>query len=77
MSEWIDREVGLVVDLIRQVGVSMLCSRDGCTCGGFAVRNIEVEISCGKGEDRGVRVFSKHFDYEGLQDRLLPVARER
>lgn len=76
MSDWIDREVQDIVDLVREVGVYRLCSRDGCTCGGFTVRNVEVEVSCGKGFDRGVRVFSNHFDYHGREDSLLPVARE-
>lgn len=76
MSEWIDREVLDIVDLIREVTVARLGGRDGCTCCEFSIRNVSVSVSCGKGMDRGVRVFSSSCDYHGCEDRLLPIARE-
>lgn len=75
-------ETEMVVDLIRDVGVGRLGNFDGCICCEFKVRNVLVEISCGKGLDRGIWVSSGSMDYgdnlDGKADieLLKPIAEE-
>jgi hypothetical protein len=73
----------IVVDLIREVGVARLGHFDGCVCCHFNVRNIEIAISCGKGDERGLWISSPSLDYylEGTKDDsdpklLRPIAEE-
>lgn len=64
-----------VVELIRTVGVRELGLLDGCICCRFSVRNVEVDISCGKGADREIIVGSRSLLYEDDAE-LRPVLEE-
>jgi hypothetical protein len=70
------RETEVIIDLIREVGVCRLSLFDGCSCGGFTVRNVEVDICCGKGRDRGVWVSSPSLDWEFSKAALAAIADE-
>lgn len=71
-------EPELVLELIREVGVHRLANWDGCICSHFSIRNVNVDMSCGKGRDRGLWIESRSGDYEnGDHDALLrPIAEE-
>jgi hypothetical protein len=57
-------EPGRVDLLISAIGCSRLGNWDGCVCSQFSIRNVDVEIACGKGsKPQGVRVSSTHGDY--------------
>ena len=50
--------------LISAIGCSRLGNWDGCVCCKFSIRNVDVEIACGKGaKPQGVRVSTTHMDY--------------
>ena len=55
-------EPELVLDLIKEVGVCRLGNWDGCCCSGFSVRNVNVDISCGKGRNRGIWIHAYPVD---------------
>ena len=70
-----------VVALIKEVGIERLGNWDGCCCSRFSVRNVDVDISCGKGRDQGVWISSPSLDYyDGIRgndrDLLRPIAEE-
>lgn len=73
-----------ILAIIKEVEVWRLANFDGCICSHFSVRNVNVEISCGKGGERGVFVSGHALDYywkEGTPDdndenRLRPIAEE-
>ena len=67
-----------VLAIIKELGIWRLGNCDGCMCSSFSLRNVHVDISCGKGPDRAVRVYSHSGDYEsGDHDALLrPIAEE-
>ncbi len=71
-----------VLDLIKDVKVFNLGHWDGCVCCHFSIRNVNVDISCGKGRDQAVRVWSNSMDYmegygDGPHDKILkPIAEE-
>jgi hypothetical protein len=58
-----------VVSLIKEVGCWRLGNWDGCCCSRFSVRNVDVDIHCGKGIEQSVWVSSLHLDYD--DDTLL------
>lgn len=68
------------LDLIKQVGIGALADFDGCLCGSFAVKGIEVYIACRKSSGsvgfRGstLRVWDRSLDHDVLA--LEPIARE-
>lgn len=62
-----------VLDLIESVGVYTLISNDGCACGSFSVHGVAVDVSCGRGGDRAIRVFRTMADCE---EDLEPIAAE-
>jgi hypothetical protein len=73
----------VVVDLIREVGVIRLGNFDGCACCRFSVRDVDVEVGCGKGGERAVWVSSPSLEYwdgataNGNDEALLrPIAEE-
>lgn len=72
MYESEDRQV---LDLIKEVTIYRLGNWDGCSCSHFSVRNVNVDISCGKGRDRGIFVHSNSMDYDDVE-LLRPIAEE-
>ena|SRR6187551_553999 len=64
-----------VVELIREVGVARLIGYDGCYCGDFAVRGVEVDVACGKGRPRGIWIYSCSDDFSD-KETLGPIAEE-
>lgn len=75
-KEWHKSEPEKVVDLIKEVGIHRLGRLDGCLCCFFSVRNVDIQIACGKGSERGVSVGSGSMDYEGDVEMLRPIAEE-
>jgi hypothetical protein len=64
-----------VVALIRDVGIQRLGLWDGCPCSSFSVRNVDVDISCGRGRVIGVWISSKSCDYMDTEN-LKPIGEE-
>lgn len=68
------------LSLIKEIGIDRLCDFDGCVCSSFAVKGVEIDISCRKSSDpayRGgtlIRVHSASMD--ATPARLESVARE-
>lgn len=56
-------ETEKVVAIIRDVQCWRLGNWDGCCCCNFSVRNVDVDISCGKGREQAVWVSSVSDDY--------------
>jgi hypothetical protein len=75
-AEWGKTEPQRVTDLIREVGLHRLGNLDGCICCNFSIRNVDVEISCGKGGERGIKVSSASMDYENGTSELKTIADE-
>ena len=80
MSEY-KSEPERVLDLIKEVKVYNLGNWDGCVCCHFSIRNVNVDVACGKGSDQAIRVWSNSMDYmEGYGDphdeALKPIAEE-
>jgi hypothetical protein len=69
-----------VVALIRDIGCERLGHWDGCCCSRFSVRNVDVEIACGKGSrEQAVWVSSESLDYvngRGLEPVMAEVIRQ-
>lgn len=80
-ESWKMSEPEKVVAILKEVGVWRLANWDGCICSRFSIRNVDVKISCGKGQKRGVWVSSPSMTYcshenwgDGLS--LEPIAEE-
>lgn len=69
------KEPQRVVALIREVECWRLGNWDGCCCSDFTVRNVKVDISCGKGRKQAVWVSSSSMDYED-KSLLQPIMDE-
>jgi hypothetical protein len=72
---------GDVIKLLQEVGVPRLSAWDGCTCGTFEVRRVKIDVSCGKGRERGVWVSSHSCDftdseYKPNEHQLRPIGDE-
>lgn len=70
-----------VIDLLREVRVGRLGGFDGCTCCHFKVLDVDIDVACGKGRNRGIWVFSHSMDfydseYKPREDMLRPIAEE-
>ena len=74
-QSWAMKEPQQVLEIIKQLGIWRLGNLDGCCCSRFSVRNVDVEISCGKGGPRCVRVSSPSLDYMAVE-LLRPIAEE-
>jgi hypothetical protein len=61
--EWKKTEPERVLDVIKEVGIHRLANLDGCICCSFEIRNVRVEVCCGKGGERGCRLSSRSLDY--------------
>lgn len=64
-----------VVAIISEVQCRKLGNWDGCCCSNFSIRNVNVDISCGKGREQAVWVSSASGDYED-QSLLKPIMAE-
>lgn len=74
------QEHEIVLDLVKEVGAARLGHWDGCTCSGFEIRGVRVDVACGKGRNRGIWITTPHSgDYpdghEG-EAMLRPIAEE-
>jgi hypothetical protein len=67
-ESWEMSEPSKVIAIIRDVGCWRLGHWDGCCCSHFSVRDVTIEISCGKGREQGVWVYSAHSFYAGRTD---------
>lgn len=55
--------------LIREVGPSRLGNFNGCICSSFSIRNVDFDLSCGKGGGpRGIVITSCSMDYREEAD---------
>ena len=60
---WKNPDIDHVLGLIKDQSIYQFSATDGCMCGGFELKEIHVDISCGKGLPRVVRVWSNSGDY--------------
>lgn len=74
-ESWKMTEPEKIVALIKEIELWRLGNWDGCCCSSFSIRNVDVEISCGKGREQAVWISSRSMDYH---DRTLlkPVMAE-
>ncbi len=68
-------EPEIVAAIIRHLGCSILGNWDGCCCSRFSIRNVDVDISCGKGGEQAIWVSSHSLDYEN-RELLRPIMAE-
>lgn len=61
---WRMSEPNRVVAIIQDVGLWNLGNWDGCCCSHFSIRNVDIDISCGKGREQAVWVSSRSMDYD-------------
>lgn len=52
-----------VLALVKEIGVGRLGGADGCMCLHFNIRRVDIDVSCGKGRDRGLWISSRSMDY--------------
>lgn len=71
--EWDKSEPQRVFDVIKEIGIHRLANLDGCICSSFEIRNVEINISCGKGGDRGCWISSRSIDYPESEVELAKV----
>lgn len=74
-KSWPVSEPERVAALIREIQCWRLGNWDGCCCSRFSLRNVDVDISCGKGREQAVWVSSPSMDYDGEKD-LRPIMDE-
>lgn len=67
-------ETERVVKLIRDIQCHNLGNWDGCCCSHFSLRNVDVDISCGKGGEQAVKVSSGSMDH--CEATLRPILAE-
>ena len=69
-------ETEKVVTIIKEVQCWRLGNWDGCVCSNFSIRNVDIEISCGKSAaEQAVKISSRSMDY--LEESALrPIADE-
>lgn len=74
--EWQKSEPEKVLDVIKDVGIHRLGNLDGCICCSFSIRDVNVSVSCGKGSNRGCRIYSNSMDYPTDEKELSLVLSE-
>jgi hypothetical protein len=74
-QSWKMSEPEKVVALIVEVRCWRLGNWDGCCCSRFSVRNVDVDISCGKGREQAVWICSSSMDYDD-KSLLKPIMKE-
>lgn len=67
-ESWRMTEPQKVAAIIRELGCWRLGDWSGCVCSSFSIRNVSVDIACGKGRDQAVYVWSYSLEY---QDKTL------
>jgi hypothetical protein len=78
-ESWQMSEPEKVLAIIKEMEIWRLGNWDGCCCCQFNIRNVSVDISCGKGRKQGVWINGGELDYGpgALPEKLLrPVADE-
>jgi hypothetical protein len=70
-QSWEMTEPEKVVALIKEVQCWRLGNWDGCCCSSFSIRNVHIDISCGKGREQAVWIHSNSLDYPKGEDALL------
>jgi hypothetical protein len=76
------QEHEMVLAIVKEVEVWRLGHFDGCCCCWFRVRDVQIDVSCGKGSERAVRVYSQSDDYWNENSKspnevfLRPIAEE-
>lgn len=75
VQSWKMIETEKVVALIRSVECWRLGNWDGCCCSNFSVRNVDIDISCGKGREQAVWVSSHSYEYHNKEN-LRPIMDE-
>lgn len=76
-ESWKMSEPEMVTAIIKEIGIWRLGHCDGCMCCSFALRNVNIDVHCGKGQERAVRVYSSSGDYSDNHDEMLkPIAEE-
>lgn len=76
-ESWRMSEPDKVLAIIKEVGLWRLGNWDGCCCSQFSLRNVEIDISCGKGREQAVWMSSRSMDYdEDPEGQLTPVMDE-
>ncbi len=72
---WTMTESEKVVALIKEIECWRLGNWDGCCCSRFSLRNVDVDISCGKGGEQAVWVSCPSLDYGDIE-LLRPIMDE-
>lgn len=75
-ESWKMTEPAQVVAILQDVGCWRLGTWDGCCCSSFTVRNVNVDISCGKGREQAVWISSQSLDYHNNPQALVPIMDE-
>lgn len=79
-ESWKMTEPEMVLALVRDLGLWRLGNWDGCCCSSFSIRNVNIDISCGKGREQSVCMWSGSMDYgmseQDGQKLLQPVMNE-
>ena len=73
-QSWGMTETERVVSLIKEIECWRLGNWDGCCCSRFSIRNVDIEIACGKGSEQAVTISSPSLDYRGESDFALIMA---
>ena len=77
-----ESDVGIVLDILRKIGIDRLGYWDGCCCGEFHIHGVNIDVACGKGRNKGVYISARYDDFcdpdTGKTDEnlLQPVADE-
>ena len=60
-----------------KIGLYSLISNDGCACGSFDIQGVSVDISCGRGAEKAIRVFrTNDMSQSNLQEIADEVKRQ-
>lgn len=76
-ESWKMTETEKVVAIIKEVECWRLGYWDGCCCSEFSVRSVNVDIACGKGREKAVRISGgADHDAETLKPIMAEVMRQ-
>ena len=62
-QSWKMSEPEKIVAIIKEVECWRLGNWGGCCCSHFSIRNVDIDISCGKGREQAVWIGSPSMDY--------------
>lgn len=74
-QSWKMSEAEKVLAIIIELGCWRLGNWDGCACSRFSLRDVDIEIACGKGGEQGVWVRSASCEYDDVE-LLRPIMEE-